>query len=183
MRAIAPQVEHIILIAHNFPIEPEGRLEVIPYTDSPPNISTMWNLGIKRAEELGATRIAVLNDDAIVYNGWFDSIERAMIKTGAAAGWSAGEHHGHLLYTKAEPTMRRMSGYAFVINAGLRADEQFQWWYGDNDLEWRAREAGGVVQVGGSIEHRHPNASTIGELARIAGEDKKRFKKKWGTLP
>lgn len=183
MRAIAPQVEHMILIAHNFPIEPLDRLHVINYTKQPPNISEMWNLGLEKAQSLGADWTAVLNDDAIVFPHWFDRIETAIRKEKASGGWAAGEHSGHLLYERATATMQRMTGYAFVIRSNFRADEQFQWWYGDNDLEWRARENGGMVQVGGSIEHRHPNSTTVGRLAHIATEDGKRFKAKWGKMP
>lgn len=186
MAAIGQQVDHIILIAHR--CEPligdsGGQVHVIPYEKEVPNISEMWNLGLNLAEYLKADRIAVLNDDAIVYNGWFSNIENAMIATGAVAGWSSGEHEGHLLYTKAEPTLIRMTGYAFVIEKKIRVDEQFQWWFGDNDLEWRARELGGVVHVGGDVEHRHPNGTTFGRLAKIAGQDKERFRRKWGRLP
>lgn len=186
IRAIGPQVNHIILISHNAGVTGNDRnLHVIDYKEQVPNISVMWNLGLRAAYAMGATHVAVLNDDAIVYPHWVRRIVLAMNKTGAVAGWSAGEHMGHLLYQRAEPTMRRMTGYAFLLDsqATLLADEQFQWWYGDNDLEWRAREAGGVVQVGGSIEHRHPNGTTVGILARIAEQDKIRFKKKWGVLP
>jgi hypothetical protein len=185
MEAIAPQVDFIVLVAHRFPVhaKPDEGLHVVDYFALPPNISEMWNLGLQKAEELGANRVAVLNDDAIVYPSWFEKIEQAMAARQAAAGWSSGEHAGHLYYTQAEPTLIRMTGYAFVVQSSFRADEQFQWWYGDNDLEWRARQNGGVVHVGGSIEHRHPNATTVGWLAAIAGQDAERFRVKWGTLP
>jgi len=37
------------------------------------------------------------------------------------------------------------------IDTGLRADEQFQWWYGDDDLARRAGELGGVAFAPGQI--------------------------------
>lgn len=186
LRAIAPQVDNVILINHKAALKGNALdLHVLDYFEDPPNISTMWNTGLTHAYEMGADTVAVLNDDAIVYPGWYDKIEKAMVTAGAVAGWSAGEHAGHLLYDKAEPTLLRMTGYAFILDAeaGLLADPQFRWWYGDNDLEWRAREAGGVVHVGGSIEHRHPNGTTVGVLAEIAGQDAGRFRAKWGVLP
>jgi hypothetical protein len=149
LAAIMPQVDHTILITHNYKMDETFSLHSIPYEREIPNISEMWNLGLDLASYLGADFTAVLNDDAIVYNGWFSNIENAMVATQSIAGWSSGEHEGHLVYRKAEPTLIRMTGFAFVVRSQVRADEQFQWWCGDNDIEWNARVAGGVVHVGG----------------------------------
>lgn len=65
----------------------------------------------------------------------------------------------------------RMIGYAFVVDgqANLRADERFRWWYGDDDLEWQARAAGGTVRVGGvTVEHLYSNASTYENPTLVA---------------
>lgn len=187
LKAIAPQVDDIYLINHKAGIKggDEIKLHVLDYFEDVPNISVMWNMGLQAAYDGGAEVVAVLNDDAIVFPGWLERIVRSMAVTGAVAGWCEGQHRGHLLYQEATPTMRRMQGFAFALDskAVLLADEQFQWWYGDNDLEWRARQAGGVVQCGGEIKHLHPNGTTVGKLALIAGEDRKRFETKWGMLP
>jgi hypothetical protein len=144
------------------------------YGEDPPNISRMWNLGIDSVHLHAAGRsydVAVLNDDAIVPPDWFERIAEAMWHQGTAAGCA------HRL------TDPRMAGYAFILNGdkGLRADEQFQWWYGDDDLQRQANAVGGVAYVDELyVEHRHPNSTTVGVLKDIARHDRGRYKRKWG---
>jgi len=76
-----------------------------------------------------------------------------------------------------------MAGYAFVLDGdkGIRADEQFRWWYGDDDIARQARALGGVALADGAdVEHRHPNSTTVGVLADVAKDDRGRYKRKWG---
>lgn len=190
--AIAPQVDEIILIAHNTTrpsqVWPDGEVQIIPYSEDPPNISHMWNLGLDRAEVLGANFAAILNDDAIVPPSWFDGIEFVMEMTGAVAGSRAGDPNFSALLTTPEPTqpIHRLSGHAFVlyVSKHIRMDDQFQWWYGDDDIDWQARRLGGTVLVPGEpVEHLYPNQSTTGILREIANEDRVRFEAKWGMHP
>lgn len=167
--AIRPQVDMVITIAH---FATYAKAPSISYTEVVPNISVMWNLGLDEAEWQAGKEpfdVAVLNDDAIVPPDWFDRVTSHMRILGAAAGCV---HRPH------DP---RMAGHAFILDGskGLRADPQFQWWYGDDDLERRAGEIAFVRGPG--VEHRHPNSTTVGELAWIAGQDKIRFQKKWGS--
>lgn len=167
--AIKPQVDWVITVAHLAPYA--GSWPTIWYEYRVPNISVMWNLGLDYAHGLANGRpydVAVLNDDCIVPPDWFARVTRGMRRHNTAAGCvkRPGDH--------------RMTGYAFILNgdAGLRADPQFQWWYGDDDLE---RQAGSVTFVNGQdVEHRHPNSTTVGRLAEIAAEDGLRYKEKWG---
>lgn len=194
--AIRPQVDHVVLVTHR--CAPKGLdepwlLSIKPYLKKVPNISEMWNLGLDEAEVKCRHQkfdVAVLNDDAIVPSGWFDDVVSAMREVGAVAGSrdQTGILKGTQTYLTASPISPefRMSGYAFILDgeARLRADEQFQWWYGDDDLEWRARESGGVVKVPGeAVDHRYPGGTTVGELAVVAGEDRRRFYAKWGRTP
>jgi GT2 family glycosyltransferase len=147
---------------------------LINYTEVPPNISRAWNMGLKWADTWAIGEpydVAVLNDDAIVPDDWFKTITDGMRATGAAGG-AAARADDH-----------RMAGFAFILDgdAHLFADEQFEWWYGDDDLERRARLAGGVFQAPGlHVEHRHPNSTTVGILAEKAEADGVRFRTKWG---
>jgi hypothetical protein len=81
-----------------------------------------------------------------------------------------------------------MIGYAFALrgSAGLFADEDLCWWWGDSDLDWRARGAGGVtsVHVPGLVHH-DPNGYTnrCVELSTQAGRDRETFRAKHGFLP
>jgi hypothetical protein len=188
VESIAPQVDLIVTVAHA-PAEyvwgalvrdclirqkSEVTASVVQYQAEVPNISRMWNLGIERVEEVSAGRpydVAVLNDDVVLPGDWFEWVTAAMRREDAAAGCTR---------RAADP---RMSGYAFILNGdrGLRADEQFRWWYGDDDLERQAKAAGGVAFVDGpEVEHRHPNSTTVGALAQVAKEDRGRYKRKWG---
>jgi GT2 family glycosyltransferase len=174
LNAIAPQVDQVFMIDHNsgYGVQTE-KVTLIRYDEDPPNISRMWNLGLEEAAQRTTSLdyyVAVLNDDAIVPPTWFDEVLDGMQDFGSTLGCAArGYDH-------------RPAGYAFILagGSGLRADEQFRWWYGDDDLHRRALELGGVCQVPGiDVEHRYPNSTTYGILRLIAHEDEKRFKRKW----
>jgi len=132
--AIRPQVDHLVVICHgeeawNYvgnrravrtAYKPEGRA----------NISAMWNLGIECAEFLGFPYdIAILNDDAIPAPHWFSTIMGRMHSEEANG---ASERRG--------PGRDLIAGWAFMLNgdAGIRADERFSWWYGDDDIQRQA---------------------------------------------
>jgi hypothetical protein len=145
------------------------------YAEDPPNISRMWNLGLEMAKDYSRRAglpydVAILNDDAVVPSDWFARVTAEMRKTGAAAG---------CVRRVDDP---RMSGFAFVLNGDLdlRADEQFQWWYGDDDLQRQAEAAGGVAFAAGEgVEHRCPNSTTVGVLREVADQDRARYYEKW----
>ena len=170
--------------------EPYGATEVtvLGYFTDPPNISAMWNHGIRRARTLAAMNgheydVAVLNDDMIVPPSWFTTITDAMRRHNAGAGCMNGTMAEVVTHRPGDTTLPRMTGYGFILTPPLEADERFQWWYGDNDLDWQARERGGVVHVPGVVEHRHPDSTTTGVLAEVAGADRERFIDKWGRAP
>lgn len=80
----------------------------------------------------------------------------------------------------------RMTGYAFVLKGelGLRADPKFRNWYPDDDLEWQARQAGGVGMVGQvRVGHPHIGSDLTPMLQQFADEDREKFKEKWGCYP
>lgn len=196
LRAIWPQVDHVIVISHGTEYARDHHadgISVIDYAPEIPNISMMWNLGLLEAEAGAYAEphdVAVLNDDAVVPPGWFDRITDEMRATGAVLGCS--DQHGHTvsqhLRTFDRPDIRRrLTGFAFVLDSesGLRLDEQFRWWWGDTDLDWRARQAGGLIIVPGIPVQHPPNGggTTTGVLARIAREDRDRFIAKWGSAP
>ena len=180
LAAVGPQVDLVVVVAHMNPgyvlAGPRYRTDMLPYQEDPPNISRMWNLGLQHvASVMGAHYdVAVLNDDAIVPPDWFQRVTDTMHTQHAAAGCVR------------RPTDHRMTGYAFILDGDkhLYADEQFQWWWGDTDLQRQAEQVGGVAFAAGpDVEHLFPNSTTVGELAEIAGEDRQRFAAKWGQVP
>jgi GT2 family glycosyltransferase len=196
------QVDRVIVIDNlsSPPVDPEpwhGNVGVVSVPIDPPNISTLWNVGLALADALAhqhaADRwdIAVLNSDVTVPTGWIDGLSTAM-RSGPAILAYPDQHGGRrqILHTRAEPVdlRTRITGYAYMLRgeAGLRLDESMAWWYSDDSLDWEAREKGGALLVPGvAVEHRCPNVSTNErpELREQTGRDRKTFKAKWGRTP
>lgn len=108
------------------------------------NIHKWWNMGIDFATDRGATHVAVLNDDVQLIG---DTINKVVSVMGPAA--------------IGQPNIPSICGYFFVLNTkyGLRADERFTWWYGDNDLYNRGNKYG-IAKVDVDVRHLHPNIQT-----------------------
>lgn len=165
--------------------------------DGPINIQRWWNTGLKHVYEFqrftapnDEFTVAVLNDDLRVPPRFVERLDEAIDVTGAAAacplpGLSSGTM---LIQQRIVGLTYRMMGFAFALRGSLNllADEEFGWWYGDNDLDWRCRELGGVVHVGGDwmqFAHLDADSTTVGELAEQAGRDRQTFIQKWGVAP
>lgn len=166
----------------------------------PPNISRLWNIGLHLAllahEYAGGQPwepydVLVLNDDVVCPPSLVATLSTAMRATRAVMAFP--DQHGgreQILHTEAGPVplTERITGFAFLLRgeAGLRADESLAWWYGDDDLDWRAREVGGSLLVSGvPVEHRDPNGFTDArpELREQAARDRETFRTKWGRTP
>lgn len=196
IKAIKPQVDDVLVLdnasdpkAH---VPPEVWLQYIP--DQPPHLARFWNHGFDFFDKVHSGRpydIAVLCDDAIVPEGWFNAVTAAMRETGAAVGCSNpwGVQHSPVLKTAPDrDIMGRMIGWAFVLDAdkGIRADESMQWWFFDTCLDWEARLKGGFVMVGGyPVPNIHPGQYTNErpELGAQAGRDREAFAARWGEVP
>ena len=213
--AIGPQVDMVIVIdnASDPAVDPESlhgetwRTAVLHVPEQPPNLSRLWNLAIATALTLyesrttleraesdgGAPRLAVLCDDAPPPVGWFWAVGEAMdAHPGCVIGASAPQPFGWAgePKVKGEPDAdltRRMPGWAWVIDlrTQVRADERFEWWWGDTDLDWAARFAGGMVMIG---THPVPNVryhdfSNRPEQAAQIAADSQRFVDKHGWRP
>jgi hypothetical protein len=158
------------------------------------NLSRVWNLGLRHADFLASGAeyvVAVFNDDLTLPAGIVQTFSATLSRTGAAAvhaSWTG--MIDDRVYTQKDPWHlgNRMIGYAFALrgSAGLFADEDLCWWWGDSDLDWRARGAGGVtsVHVPGLVHH-DPNGYTnrCVELSTQAGRDRETFRAKHGFLP
>lgn len=155
--------------------------------EHPNNLSRTWNQGIKLFEDevaggVDEWNVVILNDDAIVPEGWVDAVSTAMRTHGAAAGCSGG-HDVVLRQPGPVPLSMRMQGWAFMLKgeAHLRVDEQFEWWYGDSDLDWQARQAGGMAMVRGfPVPNLYADQSTHGIRQVQSAQDAQKFVDKWG---
>jgi len=117
---------------------------------APINIHRWWNTGINILAGKGATYVTVLNDDVSITP---DSITRMR---------DALEREGATLAHPGQPG--ELVGCAWTLNVthGIRCDERYQWWYGDNQLWQDAQTRGrGIIDVQGTgIEHHEPNLNT-----------------------
>jgi len=202
--ALAPQCSLVIVIDNAsdppaMPMVPGAVIHMVRDDEQPPNLSRLWNLGLNEAariaetwdlvDESGAYDVAIVNDDAIPPPGWFEAVSTTMRKNGAAAGSSHPfDHPGVTLHREDAPCAieTRLTGWAFVLRgeAGLRLDERFRWWCGEDDVSMRARRAGGLVHVGGyPVPNTGANSSTVGVLAEQAAKDMQTFVDKWGVRP
>lgn len=198
--AAAAQVD-TVLVVDNASTPPVGNLDhlggadiiVWHVPDQPPNLARMWNDALTRlALHHGQPRyVAMLCDDTTIPPGWMQAVTAAMDATGAVAGCSNPWGHQHDPRVKTAPDhdiMGRMPGWAFVLDtkAHLRADETMRWWWLDTDLDFQARQAGGMVMIGGfAVPNHRPGeyTNTKPELGEQAGRDREAFVAKWGWAP
>lgn len=160
--------------------------------DEAVNLSKIWNLGLEEAERLSRGEeyvVAVFNDDLTLPPGLVQAFAQRLHQEGSSAvyahAWTDLPN-----MTQADPwhLMNRMVGFAFALRGhdNLRADEDFLWWWGDSDLDWRARKTRGVSALGvPALRHHDPNGYTNRnpELAEQAGRDRDTFQERHGFLP
>ena len=201
--AISSQVDVVLIIdnASDPPVSPADQDDatVMNIPDQPPNLSRFWNTGLDWVETWVSTNIpatpewdvAILCDDVIVPEGWFEIVASCMRAHGATAAST------HQWYPISAPIMKRnpdqdltnrMCGWAFVLagESGLRADEDLKWWFCDTDLDWQARTKGGMVVCPGPVaKNIHPNDWTarVPGLAEQSGQDGVTFARKHGGRP
>lgn len=198
--AIQPQVDRVIIIDTN----PDTQKPGIPFRseeverwyaeEDAVNISAWWNQGLERAlylaEQNTATpewHVALLNDDAIVPQGWFDIVVSAMRRGGAVAG-CMGPHDVDLRVPEQVPLDYRLTGYAFILDGktGLRANEDLHWYFTDDYIDWESRKLGGMTMVrdvGEPVIHLHPNAQMTPELQVQVAKDAGTFMSLYGKMP
>jgi hypothetical protein len=157
----------------------------------------MWNHGLERAAALAGDEphnVLIINDDVEVPNELCAVLEAGLRSDDD--NWISypdadGQIPPGVVAERTNPTLagQTMTGWCFMVRgeAGLRLDEQFEFWYGDSDLERQVREAGKrAVCVGGSTaRHLDPMRSTMTDPVRLAQAkaDEKRFAAKWGVDP
>jgi hypothetical protein len=161
-----------IVIVHTVESEPINGVNNI-WDLEPVNIHRWWNKGIDVARTFGADYIAVLNDDLKLKNDPINKIANSMKELNAILGYP-------LPYTGA------IAGYCWVldIKSNIRADENLRWWYGDNDIQYKAAMQGEFIYVPCEVEHIHPNELTSSnpDLIELTKADQRYFEEKWGTL-
>ena len=156
--------ERIILVATKPDLTlPEGCVIIEDF--GPPNIQRWWNTGIEEATHRGATAVAVLNDDLTINDQTLPTLHQKLRETNATiatptrADWGAG----HYTNTNLFPYTPVIWGCLWMVDTtkDLRPDPQYVWWYGDSDLDIRARrDYAGIVSADVYYEHYFPGEGT-----------------------
>jgi GT2 family glycosyltransferase len=202
--AIAPQVHHVMVIDNASDPHYLGCPDVshvVRDEEQPPNLSRLWNIGgdwsAYRARENDTTRwdTLIVNDDFIAGPRFVERLQNALRADHAVVAspyaFGVGGPERVDVY-EAIGTLRsldtRMAGFAFMIRgeSGLRLDERFRWYFGDDDVAQQACASGGRVVVHGlSWEHRHPDRQTHANplLVEQTHRDRNSFVAKWGFEP
>jgi hypothetical protein len=175
------QVDGIVLVANGGYIHPDTDDCVVVEHHGPVNISRWWNRGIDECPP--GSDILILNDDTEMAPGSVAVLSDGLRSSGRTLAFP-GPHLRRLKPDSPE----RITGWCFMLRGedGMRADESFVWWYGDNDLDWRCRSARGSVMIPGvGHVHHDPNGYTnrVPELAAQTGRDRETFLARWGRLP
>lgn len=198
--SIIDQVENVFIINNGQPADmrrfiAKPNISYVHYPMRPPHIQRFWNLGLDTVYAGSINGVEfnslILNDDIIAPPNLVRTLSTRMRTTNAVLAYPAqyGQKE-ECIFTVAEPIdlHDRITGYAFMLRgeSGIQLDERFRWWYGDDDLDWRCRQAGGSLLVPGcAVEHRFPNALTNAnaELVAQTSLDRAAFIEKWGRVP
>jgi hypothetical protein len=199
LEAISPQVDLVVLVATGNELLPDFVLNYDNvgqghrFYDSL-NISAWWNKGLDHAEA-SAVRygrptwdVAVLNDDVIVPEGWFDAVATGMRQNDCAAACSGGVGSQGWVWRepKAVPLQTRMQGFAFILagERGLRANENLRWYFTDDYIDWESRKLGGMVMINGyPVQHLYPNGQVTSEIMEQIAKDAQTFVDIYGMRP
>jgi hypothetical protein len=213
--SLLPQVDVLFLVkTEDFAVPDTGpqhadRLSYIIDTTRPKNISRWWNLGITAATAYARVfgqrefNVLIVNDDVIACPQLVSALDHGLRDMIEVNGGPPPGSRPVLAYPDNYPPYSRagfhgtpgpvqlstrISGWCFMIRgeSGLMADERFEWFYGDDDLDWTARTRGGAVMVPYCpVEHLYPNQLTAAspELSARTHADRDLFRVKWGTLP
>lgn len=200
VKSIADQVDLVFIIDNN---EEERlhlaglKLRTWDATTLDPNIQRFWNRGLHLSQQCATVRghkewnVVILNDDVVCPSDFVATLGVAMRATSAVLAYpSQFGHERSELHTEPGPVdmTTRITGYAYMLRgeSGIALDERFVWWYGDDDLDWRAREMGGSLMVPNCpVIHRAPNAQTNAnpKLLKQTALDRQTFINKWGRVP
>ncbi len=177
--AVVPQADLTFLVqTQPFAIKPHPKLVCLPWYNRPLNISNWWNCGIKCAAVTagGGGRakwnVLVINDDVIIPPGLVNQLSDALRSSTAALAYLPRVSPGGVT---------PITGWCFMLRgeAGIKADPQFEWWFGDNDIEFQAREKGGAIAVAGcEVVHLHAGGHDPLMSDRIP-IDAELWRKKW----
>lgn len=162
---VCQQVATVVLV-HTEPGHPEIP-DTVTVRSYARNIHTWWNAGLDSCD--GPT--LVLNDDITATAGALEALFDAL-------------DTADLVYVTGRSGTTPLSGWCFGLHpAGIRPDETFGWWYGEDDLYQRARTHGlriTPLDLPG-IVHRRPGPMFADpDLQALAEQDRITYLRRWG---
>lgn len=184
-----------VIVDHASTPPVEADVAAVVRCPCPPNISHLWNLGLDKIAELAGPvhNVLVCNDDLRIPDGTVDTLAAALRQSEATVAYPdmAGTLRAGQVELRNVPgpynVFTRMAGYCYMLRGerNIRADERLVWWYGDDDIEWRAALTGGTLRVGGvTVQHLTPNESLSNPaLAAQVALDREVFIAKWEKPP
>ena len=179
--------ERIIIIRTKPNVDlPSGCIVVDDF--EPPNIQRWWTRGIDESVARGATAVAVLNDDLRIEPDTLKRLHDELLATGATVATPSRPALQRRLHKRRlipyEPVIW---GCLWMVDAttDLRPDSRYVWWYGDNDLDIRARrDYAGIVSCEVDYEHYFPGVGTAraSERVRQSGVGAETFHRDYSRL-
>ena len=125
--------------------------------------------------------VAVLNDDISIPPGSLQVLAKELNRSGATIASPSRPPKRDGVYRRPlVPYEPRLWGCYWIldVSSGLLPDTGYSWWFGDNDLDIRARrEYSGVLNFNVPYEHFFPGEGTgkSQELQKLVEEDTLRF--------
>lgn len=199
-RAVASllhQVEHLLVLESGIEVSHREYPEKVTVLREPSgeiNISKWWNYGLQWAQdkaqeaEAATWDVAIINDDVEVPPTWLCYIADDMRTLGCVAACSGGSSTAPVIQRRPGVVglFNRLQGFAFTVagESGIRADENFRWYYSDDMLGIIAAQMGGMVMFPGCrVTHRYPNLQVSPAIHAMIAEDAAKFHNQWGALP
>ena len=166
------------------------------------NYQTWVNLGWSFAAAMvpaGPYDLVIVNDDVVVIPGSFGRLGRALRSgdwhiVGADHTWRTTDGTAHAEHVRAVSGTYRsggIPGWCFAVRGELARrgclldggmDEQFEWYYGDDDLVRRVETSGGHVGIAEHVpvDHHHEfSASQVDWPHHAKSRDAVRYHAKW----
>lgn len=189
VETLLPQVDHLLLVRNaefDAPVHPKVTvLDCFSGRQLP--IHEWWNCGIDYALGHSGGRqhdVLIVNDDSLAPAGVVRRLSghlRASTAALASGPHPGSPQRGLRAELPDDGHVLNISGWFFMLRGErmLRADTRFGWWYGDTDLEWRARQAGGVFLADDCcVPNLRPDGHTA-IMAETCARDAQLFAEKW----
>jgi hypothetical protein len=166
---------------------------IVDTEDSDHRIYAMWNAGCDAARAHGARYIAVLNDDITLQPGTLSLLMKTLaadnrlgvVYPDRRVPWGQLPTSPTVEITRGDG-FDVMTGYCFLFRSavGVRFDESYRWWYGDNQFDKDVRRAGWEVArvVGVPIQHSDNGsaAKSWDYFAPLVAEDRRLWEQRGG---